>query len=149
METFNYSIDSKKRHKLSLSHRILYNVYGLFLITFQILLISKNSNLVLSVVIIALGVTPILYGIIGKELLVTHDYLIMDQNNIKIKRSFDVACKIKLSSITYIKFIPEEFEITFKDYVKDYDLSWITIEEFQMLKVKLQEYCRLNNIRIE
>lgn len=149
METVLYSINSKKRYNLRMGTRIFNSIYGLILISFGIFLIPKESDLILHFAVILLGFLSLLYGTIGKELLLTHDYLILDSTGIKIKRSFEFASKIKLSSVTYIKFIQTGFEITYKDFVKDYDLSWLTLEEVQMFKSKLQDYCRLNKIGIE
>lgn len=149
METLSYSIDSRKRHNLRTSIRIYSSLYGLLLITIGFLQIKKESISLFPLSIIILGFFSLVFGLIGKELYVTHDSLIMDSSIIKIKRSFERVIKIKLSSITYLKMIPSGFEITFKDYVKTYDLSWLTIEEFQMLKTKFQAYCSQNNIVIE
>jgi len=149
METVHYSVNSKKRYNLRMGTRIFNSIYGLILITIGIFLIPKESSLILYIAVIILGFISLLYGTIGKELLLTHDYLVFDSTSIKIKRSFEFASKIKLSAVTYIKFTPAGFEITYKDFVKDYDLSGLKPEEFQMLKSKLQDYCRLNKIGIE
>jgi hypothetical protein len=149
MESISYSIDSKKRHNLRTGIRIYLIVYNLLLITIGFLLISKKSVSFLPLALITMGFLFLVYGLVGKELFVTHNYLIMDSSTIKIKRSFELMIKIKLKLITYIKLIPSGLEITFNDYVKTYDLSWLTIEEFQMLKTKLEAYCAQNGIMIE
>jgi hypothetical protein len=149
METTFYSIDRKTRHNLSKGSRIFNCLYGLILMTFGFVYVPKESSSIFPASIIFLGICSLAYGLIGKEPFITHDSLIMDSKIIKIRRSFQSRVNIKLSSITYIKSIPSGFEITFKDYVKVYDLSWLTIEELQMFKTKLQDYCKQNNILID
>ena len=149
METLRYSVDSRERHNLRTGTRIYNTLYGLLLIAIGFLIIKKNSASFLSISTVILGFFSLAYGLIGKELLVTHDTLIMDSGIIKIKRSFRRTVRIKLSSVTYIKMVPATLEITFKDYVKPYDLSWMTTEEFLTLKTKLQFYCSQNKIGIE
>ena len=149
METNFYSIDKRNRHDMSKGSRIINSLYGLILMIIGIVFVPKESSSIFPSSFIFLGFCSLAYGLIGKELFITHDSLIMDSKIIKIRRSFQSRVKIKLSSITYIKFIPSGFEITFKDYLKVYDLSWLTIEELQMFKTKLQSFCNQNNISID
>jgi len=149
IETLNFSIDSKKRNPLSKGSRIQNCLAGVLFLYIGIQHFANESLSMFTIIIILSGIYSIIYGLIGKELLMIHYYLIMDSSLIKFKRSFNREVVIKLNSITYLKLIPSGFEITFSDYVKIYDLSWLTIDEFEMLKSKLQSYCTLNNIMIE
>ena len=149
METFNYSIDSKKRNPLGTGSRIHNCLFGLLIIYIGFKHFANESVSVFTIFLILAGIYSLIYGLVGKELLMIHYYLIMDSSLIKFKRSYNKAVVIKLSSITYIKLIPSGFEITFSDYVKTYDFFWLTIDEFEMLKSKLQSYCTLSNIMIE
>jgi hypothetical protein len=149
MEILNYSIDSKKRNPLSKGSRIQNCLTGALFLYIGIRHFDFESLSIFTTIIILFGIYSIIYGLIGKELLMIHYYLIMDSSQIKFKRSFNKEVVIKLNSITYLKFIPSGFEITCTDYVKTYDLSWLKVDEFEMLKSKLQIYCKLNNIMIE
>jgi len=149
METFNYAVDSKKRNSLSLSSRIHNCLTGLLLLYVGIRHIPDRQSSIFTLLLILYGIYSLIYGLIGKELLRIHYKLKMDSGLIKFKRSFEKAVTIKLISITYIKQIPSGFEITFGDYVKTYDFSWLATDEFEMLKSNLQRYCSLNNIVIE
>jgi hypothetical protein len=150
METFNYSIDSKKRNPLSNGSRIHNCLFGLLFMYIGFQHFANDESLsIFTIFLILAGIYSLIYGLIGKELLMVHYYLIMDSSSIKFKRSFNKEVVIKLNLMTYLKLIPSGFEITFGDYVKNYDLSWLTIDEFEMLKSKLQGYCTLNNIMIE
>ena len=149
METFNYSIDSRKRHNLSKGSRFSNYLYGAIFLAIGLHNIIKDSFSLLSLFMIVFGIGIFIFGLVGKELLMTRDYLILDSNRIKIKRSFERATKIKLNSITYIKTIQMGFEITFNGTIKRYDLSWLTVEEYQMLKTKLQIFCSQNNVSFD
>ena len=149
MKTPNYSIDSRKRYNLRMGNRIFNCIYGILLIVIGVTLFSKESHALLTILIILLGLSSLIYGLLGKELLITHDYLVMDSDILEIKRSFEKTNTIKLSSATYIKTIPGGLEISFNDYVKTYDLSWISNDQFFSLKERLQTYCNENSIKLE
>jgi hypothetical protein len=149
MKSPNYSIDFRKRYDLRMGNRIFNCIYGILLAAIGVSLFSKESHALLSVLIILLGLFSLVYGLLGKELLITHDYLVMDSDILEIKRSFEKTNKIELSSATYIKTFPKGLEITFNDYVKTYDLSWISNEQFHSLKECLQTFCNENRITLE
>jgi hypothetical protein len=106
-------------------------------------------NATLSVFQIFLGIFLIGYGLIGKELQKIHYYVKFDSGILRLKKSrYSKEVIIDLKTATFIKSISSGFEITFGDYVKTYDVSWLTMEEFQMLKSWVQVNCADNNLTI-
>jgi hypothetical protein len=103
----------------------------------------------LAVIQIFLGFFLIGYGLIGKELQKAHYYVKFDSGVLRLKKSrYSSEVMVDLRTATYIKSISSWFEISFDDYVKTYDFSWLTTEEFQRLKSRIQGYCADNNIDI-
>ena len=148
MET-SYTVKTRKRLDLKVSSRIINVIYGAILIWIGLHIINKESLFLYAMGTILLGCFSLVYGIIGKEILAVHNFIILDSNHLRIKKSFNKAVKLNLDSVTYIKFTPSGIDVTLKDYVKSYDLSWLTFEEFQMFRVKLQLYGNQHNFTVE
>ena len=102
-----------------------------------------------AIAIFLMGIITLAYGIIGKELLPSHSYFILDSSHQKINNSSLKAQNIELIAITYMKLNPDGLDVTFNDFVKNYDLSWLSSEEFLLLKSKLHQFGNQNNITIE
>jgi hypothetical protein len=149
MENSTLLIDSKKRLPLSIGNKIYQVIYGLLLIAIGAFQIIKTYSPLFNIGLILLGVFSLTYGIIGKEILKTHNYLKIDSYLITSKNSGDRKIVIDIKSITYIKHLPCGFEITLNDYVKTIYLTWMSSEEFQMIKTRLESLSKQNNITID
>ena len=73
----------------------------------------------------------------------------MDYESLRIKKSFEREVVINLSSISHVKFYTPRIEMVLNNYIKTIDLSWLSNEEFEGLKTKLEEFCRMKKIDFE
>ena len=149
MENSTLQIDSKKRLPLSKGNRIYQFIYGLVLITIGAFQIIKTDLPLFNIGLILIGILSLTYGVIGKEIFTTHNYLKIDSYLITAKNSSDRKNIIEIKSITYIKNLPFGFDFTLKDYVKTINLTWTTSDEFQMIKTRLEGLARQNNITMD
>lgn len=149
MENISLTIEKKKRSNLKTGSRIFQCLYGFILILIGARIMNDEPLHLYGIAIILMGLISLAYGIIGKELLPTHNYLILDSNHLKIKNSSLRAQIIEMSAITYMKLTPDGFDVTFNDFAKSYDLSWLSAGQFQLLKSKLHQFGNQNNITIE
>jgi len=149
MENSTLLIDSRKRLPLTRGNRIYHWVYGIILVftgTFQIIEIDSP---LFNVGLILIGASSLAYGIIGKEIFRTHYYIKIDSNLITSKNSVDGKNLIDIKSITYIKTLSFAFEVTLGNYVRTINLSWMTPDEFQMIRTKLEGLSRQKRIIME
>ena len=149
MENSTLLIDSKKRLPLSKGNRFYQLIYGIVLITIGAFQIIKTDLPLFNIGLILIGILSLTYGVIGKEIFTTHNYLKIDSYLITSKNSVDRKSLIEIKSITYIKNLPFGFDFTLKDYVKTINLTWTTSDEFQMIKTRLEGLSRQNNIKME
>jgi hypothetical protein len=149
MENSTLLIDSKKRLPLSKGNRLYQLIYGIVLVTIGALKIIKTDFDLINIGLILIGLVSLIYGVIGKEILTTHNYLKIDSNLIMAKNSGDRKNLIEIKSITYIKSLPFGFDFTLKDYVKTMNLPWTTSDEFQMIKTKIEGLSRQYNIKMD
>jgi len=83
METLNFSIDSKKRNPLSKGQEFR-TVWLEYYSCISESSICNESLSMFTIIIILSGIYSIIYGLIGKELLMIHYYLIMDFKSNKV-----------------------------------------------------------------
>jgi hypothetical protein len=98
---------------------------------------------------ILIGILWLIYSLIGREIFRQKFKVSIDSGILKIKVSIRKTKKINLSLVTYLKMIPDELEICFHDYLKTYDISWLTPDEFEILKAKIYGFCKKNNIEVK
>ena len=149
MENSTLLIDSKKRLPLSKSNRFYQLIYGIALITIGAFQIIKTDSPLFNPGLILIGILSLAFGVIGKEIFTTHNYLKIDSYLITAKNSGDRKRLIDIKSITYITNLPLGFDFTLKDYVKTINLTWTTPDEFQMIKTRLEGLARQNNITMD
>lgn len=149
MENSTLLIDSKKRLPLSKGNRIYQLIYGLFLITIGAFQIIKTDFPLFNIGLILIGILSLTYGVIGKEIFTSHNYIKIDSYLITSKNSGDRKNLIEIKSITYIKYLPFAFEVTLTDYVKTINLKWMTPDEFQTIKTRLEGLSKPNNIKMD
>jgi len=155
MEISIFSVDKRIREHLGKGRRI-YNIsFGVFIIAVGLIPIIKNGFSILSYksilneCFVLMGLLSITFGIIGKELYRIRHRLSMDNESLRIKKSFEWEVKISLNSISQVKFHSPRIEMELCDYIKTIDLSWLSNEEFEGLKTKLEEFCRMKKIDFE
>jgi hypothetical protein len=155
METVDFTIDKKKREPLGNGRRIYNVILGmLFLVIggnyflengFSI----QDSKSVLNEFIILAGFLSITFGLWGREPYRTRYRLKMDNDTLRIKKSFERELIINLNSMTHLKAIPLGLVITYNDYIKTYDFFWLDTEEYETFKARITDYCLKNKIEIE
>jgi hypothetical protein len=146
MENSTLLIDSKKRLPLSKGNRFYQLIYGLILISIGAFQIIKTDLPLFNIGLILIGILSLIYGVIGKEIFSSHNYLKIDSYLITSKNSGDRKNLFEVKSITYIKNMPFAIEVTLNDYVKTINLAWMTSDEFQTIKTRLESLSKQNNI---
>ena len=149
MENSTLLIDSKKRLPLSNGNRFYQLIYGIILITIGAFQIIKTDSPLFNPGLILIGVFSLIYGVVGKAIFTSHNYLKIDSYSITSKNSGGRKNVINIKSITYVKNLPFAFEIALNDYVKTINLPWMTSEEFQMIKTRLEELSNKHNIIVD
>lgn len=143
-----FYVERKIREKLGNGRRS-YNIFAgiLLMLMGGTNLLEKgfsnyNSSTIINMAIILLSLLMLVFGIIGKEPIKTKYRLKIDNDYLTTKKTFETETKIKLSSITGVKFISQKLEATYNDYIKTYDFSWLSENEYDSLKTWLKEYCK-------
>ena len=155
MENNNFSIDRKISEQLSKGTRIYRIIYGVTLMIIGLIMFSRTGFSILlatsflAEALILTGIISIIYGVKGKELFRQRYRLKMDSVSLRIKKSFESELIINLNLITHLKGLPLGLEICFDDYVKTYDFSWMTTQEFKDFHRKISDYCIKNKIETE
>lgn len=155
MGNTEFIIEKKTRESISKSNKVYRFLYGLILFIAGIILILKQEQLFsdkysfISWGMILIGLSFVLYGLIGKNIFASKIFIQINEDSIKIKKPFRSTTTIELSTITYLKFLPLSLELSFTDYAKTFNLSLLTQEEFDKVKEKLTEYCVKKNIQTE
>ncbi len=152
MKQNDFLVDKRIREKIGTGRRIYNLIIGILLLTLGLTHIIKHGfsiqdgRAILNEVYILMGVLVILIGIVGREPFRTRYRLIKDDEIIRIKKSFESEAKINLCKIKHLKFLPLRVEVTYNDFVKSYDLDWLTTEEYENFRSKLTDYCLKNKI---
>jgi hypothetical protein len=155
MENLKLTIEKRTRERLGKGTRIYRIVYGITILILGIIITAKKGfsfELDLAFfgeALILIGIFSITYGLIGRNLLRQNIKIQPDAGIIRIKKRFEKEILINLDRVTYLKTSPFKLELSFDDFAKIYDFSYLTDEEFKMIKVKTIEYCREKNIEIE
>ena len=155
MENNNFSIDRWTRKSISIGMRIYSVAIGVFVLILGVNPIVRDgfsiqsAYSILHEIYILLGLLSIVRGLIGLELYKHRYRLRMDSESLKIKITFESEILLNLNSITQVKTLPMRLEISFDDYVKTYDFSWLTLEEFEELKFRISDYCGKKEIAFE
>jgi hypothetical protein len=149
MENVTLSIESKKRLPLPRGRRIYSISYGVILILLGLVEPIQISSQLFYPAIIIIGICSLIYGIIGKELYKTRNYFKIDKALITSKKSFEKKKVIDIKTITHIKSVPTGFDLSFDNYGKRLNLSWMTPEEYSMVKLRFDHIAKENNIMTE
>ncbi len=155
MEQRDFLVDKRIRERIGTGRRIYNMIFGLFAITIGLSYILKHgfsiqdSKAILHEAYVLTGILVIIVGIAGKEPFRTRYKLKLENETIRIKKSFERELKINMKKITRLKTFPQRFEITHNDFVKTYDFSWLTAEEFDDFYAKISDYCLKNRIETE
>ncbi len=155
MDSIDFVIDSNDRNKLSNGGRLFYYCFGSFLILMGILCYikafgNKNGLRILYPVLTISGITWTIKGFIGKQFfIVSKRYFKIQGDKLFIKSPNEKKIVYSADLIENIKLSVSRIDIFIKDYVKSYDLKWITYSEYLELKDKLTLFCNYNKIEIE
>lgn len=155
METANLIVDKVANHSLSIGTRIYRIVYGVIIFILGSVIIAKkgfsiNDEMsILGFGIIIIGIGSIIYGYIGKVIIKQKIRIYFKEEILKINRTFEPQLVVKLVSASLVKFSYLSMEITYDDYTKSYDFSFLNDKEFEKVKECIINYCSINNIEIE
>lgn len=128
----DFLIASCERKSLSKGNRIYNLIFGLIVV-----ILGMNHYQMQWLPLIALGILSIIYSLVGKELFKTKNSITITQSEILIKRSFEQNVTIDLKNIKRVSLDLYELQVDFSDYVKTYNLSWLSGDEHQKLQEKL------------
>jgi len=103
MENSTLLIDSKKRLPLSKGNRFYQLIYGIVLIIIGASQIIKTDLPLFNIGLILIGILSLTYGVIGKEIFTTHNYLKIDSYLITAKNSGDRKNLIEINQLHTLK----------------------------------------------
>jgi hypothetical protein len=155
MEQNDFTIDKRVRERIGTGRKIYNLIFGLLVLAIGLSYILEHGftiqdfSAILHEVYILLGIIVIIVGLTGREPFRTRYRLKMDNDTIRIKKTFEGELKINLKKIKRLKAFTPRLEITYNDFVKTYDFSWLTAAEFADFHAKLADYCLKNSIEIE
>ena len=155
METDNLIVDKVAKHSLSSGTRIFRIVYGvIILILGSVIIVKKGFSIndkmsILGFGIITIGIGSILYGYLGIVIIKQKIRIYFKEEILIINKTFEPQSIIKLVSASLVKFGYLSMEITYNDYTKSYDFSFLNDKEFEKVKECIANYCSINNIVIE
>jgi len=134
MEKNELKIERNERARQSRSSKITNSVFGILLLIYE-LYFHQFSN----VLILAIGLYFILYGLIGLELFKTIYSITVTQNQFEIVKSYRPDITIDLNDVAYIALKNNELQVHYSDYVRTYNIAWLTGDDYFDLKEKLYE----------
>jgi len=134
MDNNGFLLASGKRKSLSIFTRIFNSILGIILILFVI--INYQSQWL---PLLILGIVSTIYGVVGLEMFKTNYCISIANNTLEIVKSFQQDIVIDLNKVVYIAMKYNELQVHYADYVKTYNIPWLTGEEYQILMGKLEE----------
>jgi hypothetical protein len=137
MEKEELIIAKNERKVQSRSSRITNFVFGCILTIF-VLIVYQFRELVL----LTIGTLSMVYGIVGLEFFKTKYSIKVTQDSLEIIKSFRQDIVVDLTKVAYIQLRNSELQVHYSDYVKTYNLPWLTGDDYYELKEKLDEICR-------
>jgi hypothetical protein len=155
MEQNDFLVDKRVRERIGTGRKIYNLIFGLLVLTIGLSYFLKhgfsiqNFSAILHEAYILLGIIVIAVGISGREPFRTRYRLRINNDTIRIKKTFEGELRINLKKIKRLKAFAPRIEITYNDFVKTYDFSWLTAAEFADFHARLADYCLKNSIEIE
>ena len=136
MEIKELCIERNERKSQSRSSRITNFVFGLLLTTIVLLVYKFREPIVLTV-----GILSMIYGLVGLEFFKTIYSIKVTNHSLEIEKSYHPDIYIDLNRVEYISLRNNELQVHYSDYVKTYNLPWLTGEDYYELKEKVFEIC--------
>ena len=134
MEYKELLIAKNERKSQSRSSRITNSVFGLIL-TIIVLIVYQFRDIVL----LAIGIFSVIYGIVGLEFFKTIYSIKVTRDTLEIVKSYRQDIIIDLNKIDYILLRNNVLQVHYSDYVKTYNLPWLTGDDYHELKDKLDK----------
>lgn len=144
-----FSIEKKYRKQLSRGNKIYRIMYGLIIIGASIYMISGMGFSFLTLGVFVIGLAYFIHGIIGKGIVPYTAILIMDDDSIFIKKTYEREVRINFNEVSFIRFMPLAIDVSFMDTVKKYNLSWLSPDEFETLSQRLKIICSKKQLPCE
>jgi len=134
MEYKELQIAKNERKVQSRSSRITNSVFGIIL-TIIVLIVYQFRDIVL----LSIGIFSIVYGLVGLEFFKTIYSIKVTNDTLEIVKSYHRDIVIDLNKVNYILLKNKELQVHYSDYVKTYNLPWLTGDDYHELKDKLYE----------
>ena len=144
-----FTIEKSSRKQLSRGTKIYRIMYGLIVVGASLYMIARMGFTVLPLGAMVIGLAYLIYGIIGKGIVPYRSILMMDQNSLLVKKTYEMEQKIDFKEVSFIKVLPMGLEVSYKTYVKNFDFSWLSPEEFNVFIQRLKDICREKSLECE
>jgi len=132
MEEDDFLISACKRKSLNMSTMVFNSVFGFLFILFGIIHYDSSK-----LPYIIMGALSIVYALVGLELFKTSYSIVISKSTISIIRSFQHDITIHLEKVKEFVIQNNILQVHYLDYVKTYDLAWLSHDDFQKLSNKL------------
>jgi len=132
MEEDDFLISACKRRSLNMSTMIFNSIIGFIFILFGIIHYDSSK-----LPYIIMGALSIVYALVGLELFKTSYSILISKSTLTIIRSFQQDITIHLENVKEFVIQNTILQVHYLDYVKTYDLSWLSREDFQRLSDKI------------
>lgn len=116
------------------SSRITNSVFGIILTTIVLIVYQFRD-----IVLLTIGIFSIVYGIVGLEFFKTIYSIKVTRDTLEIVKSYRQDIIIDLNKVDYILLRNNELQVHYSDYVKTYNLPWLTGDDYHELKDKLDK----------
>jgi hypothetical protein len=136
MEFKELHIERNERKSQSRSSRITNFFIGLVWASLVLLVDHFKQPISLSI-----GILIMIYGLVGLEFFKTVYSIKVTHHSLEIIKSYRPDIFLDLKLVEYISLRNNELQVHYSDYVKTYNLPWLTGEDYHELKEKVFEIC--------
>src|SRR5659263_189417 len=134
MEDNELLLVRNERKVQSRSSRITNSVFGIIMTTIVLIVYQFRD-----IVLLAIGIFSVIYGIVGLEFFKTIYSIKVTWDTLEIIKSYRQDIIIDLNKVDYILLRNNELQVHYSDYVKTYNLPWLTGDDYHELKDKLDK----------
>jgi len=134
MEDYELLLVRNERKVQSRSSRISDSVFGIIMTTIVLIVYQFRD-----IALLAIGIYPVIYGIVGLEFFKTIYSIKVTRDTLEIVKSYRQDIIIDLNKVDYILLRNNELQVHYSDYVKTYNLPWLTGDDYHELKDKLDK----------
>lgn len=134
MEDNELLLVRNERKVHSRSSRITNFVFGIIMTTIVLIVFQFRD-----IVLLSIGIFSIVYGIVGLDFFKTIYSIKVTSDTLEIVKSYRRDIIIDLKKVDYILLRNNELQVHYFDYVKTFNLPWLTGDDYHELKDKLNK----------